>query len=299
VSPQLRLIALGLRVFSKPLVARATDIAMMRRRLERLAPRMGRAPRGTRYEWEDGAPRLLWARPPAATRADAAILYLHGGGFVMGSPSTHRHLAAALAQAAGAPAAMAAYRLAPEHRHPAQIEDALAAHARLVDRGLRVAVAGDSAGGGMAFALTLAARARGLPDPVCVVGFSPWCDMTLASPTLSRNRRRDAMLPGNRVAEVAGMRMGDADPADPLASPALARFDRPPPPALIFASRAELLAGDAEAMAAAWRAGGGAAEIVWEGAAPHAWPVFTGFAPEADAAVARAGGFIAAALDGG
>jgi acetyl esterase/lipase len=294
LSPRLRMIALGLRLFSKPLIARATDLAFMRARLERLAPRMGRSPAGARFDWEDGAPAALWTGP---RRDDRAILYLHGGGFVMGSPNTHRHLAAHLARAAGAPAVMVRYRLAPEHPHPAQLDDMLAVYRRLLARGMAVAAAGDSAGGGLAFALTLAAREAGLPDPVCVVGFSPWCDMTLTSGTLTANRRRDAMLPLNRVAEVVEMRMGaEGDPHDPLASPVLARFQQPPPPAMIFASRAEILAGDAEAMAAAWRAGGGTVAQVWRDAAPHAWPVFAGVAPEATADAAQAGRFIAEAF---
>ncbi|MFN3615093.1 MAG: alpha/beta hydrolase, partial [Rubrimonas sp.] len=80
------------------------------------------------------------------------------------------------------------------------------------------------------------------------------------------------------------------------ASPFLARFDRPPPPALVFASRAEILAGDAEAIVATWRRAGAAADVLWEDGAPHAWPIFAGLAPEADRAVARAGDFIRAHL---
>jgi acetyl esterase/lipase len=298
MSLRLEAISAILRLVNKPRLARmrAAQLPHARRVVERMAPRIMRAPRGAYFREEAGPPRLLWTGPQAAGRA---ILYLHGGGFVLCSPRTHRHLAAALAQAAGAPAAMAFYRLAPEHPHPAQVEDMLAAYRALLDRGLRVAVAGDSAGGGLAFALTPAARAAGLPDPAAVVGFSPWCDMTMASPTLQANAAADAMLPVGRMAEVVAMRMGGGDPADPLASPVFARFDSPPPPALIFASRREILAGDAEAMAAAWTAGGGAARVVWSDRAPHAWPLFVGWAGAADAAVAEAGAFLRAALSGG
>ncbi len=297
MSLRLDAISLILRLVNKPRLARmnSAELPRARRVVERMAPRIMRAPRGATFREEPGPPRLLWTGPPVEGRA---ILYLHGGGFVLCSPRTHRHLAAALAMAAGAPAAMAFYRLAPEHPHPAQVQDMLAAYRALLDRGLRVAVAGDSAGGGLAFALTPAARAAGLPDPACVVGFSPWCDMTMASPTLRANAASDAMLPVARMAEVVTLRMGGADPADPLASPVFARFERPPPPALIFASRREILAGDAEAMAAAWTAGGGAARLVWSDRAPHAWPLFVGWSGVADAAVAEAGAFVRAALDG-
>jgi acetyl esterase/lipase len=104
------------------------------------------------------------------------------------------------------------------------------------------------------------------------------------------------MLPVARMAEVIAWRMGGADPADPSASPARARFDRPPPPALIFASRREILADDAALLAEAWTRAGGAARVIWSARAPHAWPVFVGLAPEADAAVAEAGAFLREAL---
>mgnify|MGYP005853429133 CR=1 FL=1 len=302
MSLRLEAISLILRLVNKPRLARmrGADLPAARRVVERMAPRIMRAPRGASFREEAGPPRLLWTGPQADApeAAGRAILYLHGGGFVLCSPHTHRHLSAALAQAAGAPAAMAYYRLAPEHPHPAQVQDMLAAYRALLERGLRVAVAGDSAGGGLAFALTPAARAAGLPDPAGVVGFSPWCDMTMSSPTLTANARADAMLPVGRMAEVVRLRMGGGDPADPLASPILTRFDRPPPPALIFASRREILAGDAEAMAAAWARGGGAARVVWSERAPHAWPLFVGWSSASDAAAAEAGGFLRAALAG-
>jgi acetyl esterase/lipase len=291
MSPQLAALTLYLRRINKPMLARETDLARMRARFERIARLVFLAPRGAAFREADG---LVWSGPEPT---DAALLHFHGGGFVMGSPRTHRHLAARLGLAARVPAATAAYRLAPEHPHPAQVDDALAAYARLTARGLRVAVSGDSAGGGLAFALVLAARTAGLPDPACVVAFSPWCDMTLSSPTLAANAEVEAMLPVARVPEIVAMRMGGADPADPLASPARGAFDTPPP-ALIFASRAEILAGDAQAMAEALRRGGGAATLVWDETAPHAWPIFAGLTPEGDAAVARAGAFIAEHLHG-
>lgn len=296
MSPHLSAIALFLRVVNKPLLASARDLVGVRASFERRAGLLFRPPRGSVFVKEDGPPAMLWSRGAGVADGDAALMHLHGGGFVMGAPRTHRHLGAALSTAAGVACALPAYRLSPEHPHPAALEDALAAYAALVGRGLRVAVSGDSAGGGLAFALIAAARAGGLPDPACLVGFSPWCDMTLESPSIAANARADAMLPASRIAEVAAMRMGALDRRDPSASPVFARFDRPPPPALILASRCEILAGDAEAMAAALRSGGGAVRLDWSENAPHAWPIFCGLAPEADASVADAGRFIAAHL---
>ncbi|MFN3616301.1 MAG: alpha/beta hydrolase, partial [Rubrimonas sp.] len=182
MSPQLAALTLYLRLVNKPQLARETDLPRLRDRFTAKARLLFRDPRGADFREIDGA---TWCGPRDGA---GAILYLHGGGFIMGSPRTHRHLAARVALAAGAPAMVARYRLAPEHPHPAQIEDALAAYAGILGRG-PVAVAGDSAGGGLAFALVVAARAAGLPDPACVVGFSPWCDMTGRRPTLRSNAR--------------------------------------------------------------------------------------------------------------
>jgi acetyl esterase/lipase len=292
MSPQLAAIALFLRLVNKPMLAGARDLGALRASFERRAATLFRAPRSARFAEEAGPPPLLWA-DGGPVAPGVALMHLHGGGFVMGSPRTHRHLGAALSAACGARCALPAYRLAPEHPHPAALEDALAAYAALTRRGLRVALSGDSAGGGLGFALTPAARAAGLPDPACVVAFSPWCDMTVDSPTIEANARADAMLPASRIREVAAMRMGALDRRDPAASPIFATYDRPPPPALILASRREILAGDAAAMAATLRRAGGVVRLDWSPDAPHAWPIFCGLAPEADAAVTAAGRFIA------
>jgi acetyl esterase/lipase len=291
MSLRLAVIALALRLVQKRRLARVREVGDVRRAFLATARRFFRRPPDVAVTHARVAGlRALRATPPGGPGA-GRLLYLHGGAFIAGAPETHVHLAAALARAACVEAVVPAYRLAPEHPHPAALVDALAAFATLAAQG-PVAVAGDSAGGGLAFALVCAARARGLPDPVCAVGFSPWAEMSLAPDSRRRNAWADAMLPVSRMAEVIAWRLGGADGADPLASPARARFDRPPPPALIFASRREILADDAALLAEAWTRGGGAARVVWSARAPHAWPVFVGLAPEADAAVAEAGAFL-------
>src|SRR5258708_6036745 len=131
-----------------------------------------------------GAAPAEWLRPPSA-RAGHAVLYLHGGGYVIGSPRSHRHLAAAIAGAAATDALLLDYRLAPEHPFPAALEDAVAAYQWLLAQGIapgRVVVAGDSAGGGLTVATLLSPRDRGLPPPAGGVCISPGGGLTDSAP---------------------------------------------------------------------------------------------------------------------
>jgi acetyl esterase/lipase len=287
---------------------RIRDPRVLRRRLERDAARFFNVPEGANFvddlmraAGSDGPSDPIPVTWASRNRPDRrkVILYLHGGAFVAGSARTHRHLGAALAGAAGVRSVLPDYRLAPEHPYPAALDDAVAAYRHLLGLGYapgEIAVAGDSAGGGLVFALLLRAAAEGLPRPACAVGFSPWVDLTGRQPSLRRNSRRDVMLPAGRAAEVAGSYLGGHDPADPLASPLFGVW-RDPPPALIMASRGEILVDEAIGLAEALRAGGGDVRLeLWRGV-PHAWPIFFGLIGAADAAVAQAGAFIARHLD--
>lgn len=301
---RLRLLNFWLRLFAKTALRRMQEPDRLRRRFERDAARFFVVPDGAHFAdalirrpagcGPAGWVPAVWASRGRPDRRKV-VLYLHGGAYLAGSPRTHRHLAAALAGAAGVRALVPDYRLAPEHPFPAALEDAQASYAHLLDSGYdagEIALAGESAGGGLAFALLLRLRMAGLPAPRCVVAFSPWADMTGRRQSLRRNAQRDVMLPARRLPEVVRLYLGDHDPADPLASPALAEW-HDPPPALIMASRSEILLDDAIALSEALRRGDGDVRLeLWQGV-PHAWPIFAGLIGEADRAVARAGTFIA------
>lgn len=297
------LLNIGLRATVRTSLSLVKTPAAMRRTFERRTAAMFRLPAGVGTRETEirgsGDRRIpaLWCEGDRAT-GERVLLYLHGGGYIAGSPRTHRHLAARLAQAAGARAFLPDYALAPERPFPAALEDALAAYRHLLDEGHpadRIALAGDSAGGGLAAALLLAAAREGLPRPSSAVLFSPWADMTMKAKSLRRNATRDCMLPVRRMAEVVQLTLAGHPADDPLASPALGRFDRPPP-VLLFASRAEILLDDAVALAEALRDGGGDVQLeIWR-RVPHAWPVFVTRNREADRAVDMAARFLARRL---
>jgi acetyl esterase/lipase len=305
-SIRLRLLSLFLRLVVKTALEWMKTPQAMRERFERDAARMFKPPEGSNFVSDTirrNGERLIEALWCSRGRPDRrkVILYLHGGAFLAGSIRTHRHLGAALAGAAGVRAVLPEYRLAPEHPFPAALDDAFAAYKHLLASGYEarhIALAGDSAGGGLVFSLLLRARAEGLPQPGCVVAFSPWTDMTMTRGSLRRNARRDMLLPVRRFREVVSFYMQGEMTTNPLASPVYGEYEAPPP-ALITASKSEILRDDAVAMADRLReAGGDVAIELWKDM-PHAWPLFSGVIREADETVARAGRFIARHLGAG
>ncbi|MEO0822660.1 MAG: alpha/beta hydrolase fold domain-containing protein, partial [Pseudomonadota bacterium] len=186
------LLNFALRRMVKPALAKLTDPVALRARLEADALRMFRHPAGADYAEASvpgpaGARPALWAAAgghKAGGTARRTILYLHGGAYLAGSPTTHRHLAAAIAGAAEGRALVPDYRLAPENPLPAALRDARAAWDWLVRTGhdpARIALGGDSAGGGLALALLADLTADRQRLPGAMVLFSPWCDLTGAA----------------------------------------------------------------------------------------------------------------------
>jgi phosphinothricin tripeptide acetyl hydrolase len=234
-----------------------------------------------------------WLEPPAA-REHAALLYLHGGGYVIGSPRSHRHLAAALARAAGAATLLPDYRLAPEHPFPAAIEDAVAAYRWLLERGAlpeRTVIAGDSAGGGLTVATLLALRDRGLPRPAAGVCISPWVDLTCTAPSYVSKAASDPIVTGEGVGLMARAYLGATDPKTPLASPLFADLAGLPP-LLVQVGSEEVLLDDAVGLAERAKTAGVAATLeVWPNMI-HVWHWFFPMLDEGQRAIDGAGAFV-------
>jgi acetyl esterase/lipase len=165
---------------------------------------------------------------PENAVADRRLLYLHGGGYVMGSPRSHRPLAAWLAVAARARAIVADYRLGPEHRFPAALDDAEAVYRALLDEGAapeRIVVAGDSAGGGLTLALALRLKRSGLPQPAGWFAISPWADLTQSGRSYETKAETDPSLSREALNEYALAYLGGLDAREPEASPVFGDFE--------------------------------------------------------------------------
>lgn len=202
-----------------------------------------------------GAP-AEWIETPGA--GSEVILYLHGGGYVLGSIHSHRELIARLARAANSRALALEYRLAPEYPFPAAVEDSHAAYTWLLDQGVapnQIILAGDSAGGGLALATLVAARGAGQPLPAGVACFSPWVDLTGSGASIERNARVDPILEPAAVIHYAGLYAGEHDLRAPLISPLFADLQGFPP-MLIQVGTDEILLDDAARLAERARAAG-------------------------------------------
>ena len=236
--------------------------------------------------------RAEWLRP-AAARRDAVVLYLHGGGYAIGSPRSHRHVAAAIAAAAGVTGLLLDYRRAPESPFPAAVDDAVAAYRWLLGRGIspeHIVVAGDSAGGGLTVATLIALRDAGVTLPAGGVCISPWTDLTRSAESYVTNLSDPIVKPA-LIVEMASAYLGGAKATSPLASPLYADLSGLPP-LLIQVGSGELLLDDAKGLAARARAAGVDATLeVWEDMV-HVWHWFLPMLDEAQAAIDRIGEFV-------
>jgi epsilon-lactone hydrolase len=241
--------------------------------------------------------RAEWITTPA-TSTERAILYLHGGSYNSGSITSHRSLAANIAHAAKTRALIIDYRLAPEYRFPAAVEDAKTAYRWLLENHVspdHIIVAGDSCGGGLALSLLIDLRDDQLPLPAAAVCLSPWTDLTCTGESWETNRKKDIMLDPGALRKSAQLYLGEADPRTPLASPLYADL-KGLPPILTQVGSNELLLSDATDFAERAQAAGTKVTLqVWKGM-QHEWHFAVNILPEARQAIQQIGQFIQAQI---
>ena len=221
------------------------------------------------------------------------ILYVHGGGYVMGSAGSHRDMTGRLSQAAGARVLSLNYRLAPEHPFPAPVDDSVAAYRWLLGQGIQasnIAIAGDSAGGGLALAALIAIRDAGEPMPAAGIGISPWVDMEGTGESMTTRAAVDPVVQKEGLLNMAQLYLGGADPKDPLAAPLHANLAGLPP-LLIQVGDAETLLDDATRITErAQKADVNVTLKIWD-EMPHVWHLFAPILPEGQQAIEEIGTF--------
>ncbi len=232
----------------------------------------------------------LWFRPDGVDRDAPILLYIHGGGFTVGSPRTHAPLIGALAQATGLRAYGPRYRLAPEHPFPAAREDVIAAYERLVEAGTPpVAIGGDSAGGCLALSVLQHARDTGLPLPKCVCLIGPVADLSGEVEERFEGASNELLIPPQWPARIKDAYLPGLDRTNPKISPLLGDLTGLPP-TLIQAAEGEALAQDSAQIAEAIDE---ATLDLWPGLM-HVWHLHAGLMPVADRAIAELASFIKA-----
>ena len=266
--------------------ANTVDYAKMREMQDRFGGKFPEGVVGTPVQ-AGGIPAEWIADESAAS--DRVVLYLHGGGYVAGSIDSHRNLTGNLAKAMGCRVLALHYRLAPEHPHPAPVQDAVAAYRWLLAEGFKaehVMISGDSAGGGLALATLVALRDGGDPLPATAAAISPWVDMEGLGESMKTRAEVDPMINPVMLGQIAELFLGGGDPRDPLAAPLHADLTGLPP-LLIHVGDSEVLLDDSTRFTAKAKAAGVEVTLeVWPEMV-HVWHASAGFVPEADAAIAR------------
>ncbi|CAN5254241.1 alpha/beta hydrolase [soil metagenome] len=245
-----------------------------------------REPENVTYKEEAiGGVEAIWCLPIGAN-PDEVLLYTHGGGFAVGSASSHRKLAAHVAKALGTNAVVIDYRRSPEHPFPAQIDDTVAVYKALLSQGIEaknITTIGDSAGGNLAVSAVLKLRDEGVELPGHVVAFSPFLDQEQVGETLTTNNDTDALITIPLLQGMSAMLLGDtgADPKNPLVNPLYGDFTVFPKLYVTAGSVESLLDNATDLAGRARRDGADVTLSVAEGM-QHVYPFLAGRAPEAD-----------------
>jgi epsilon-lactone hydrolase len=277
----------------RPRIDHSTPIAELRRYYDSLSAGFGAPPADMVVEGAQlGQIKGQWVSV-GETQPQRLIVYFHGGGYVSGSPQSHHALVASLCKAAGAVALMLDYRLAPEFPFPAGLRDAVDGYRFLIGRGFApesLVVAGDGAGGGLAFAAVMAIRNAQLPMPAACVAMSPWADMTLTGLSMLQNAKNDGLLSWELLFLSARHYLRGASPADPYASPVFGNL-RDFPPIMVHAGSQELLRDDASRLGELAAAANVPVSVEIYDGMPHLFQASPA-ASEAKVSLARLGQFI-------
>ena len=240
-------------------------------------------------EVDAGGVRAEWITPHGAD-TDRVLMYVHGGGYVIGSMGTHTRLVGHLAKSTGCRALNLDYRLAPEHPHPAAVEDGTAAYRWLLDQGsdpANIVIGGDSAGGGLTVAIALKLRDEGLPQPAGLVPISPWIDLEGTGASMESKAEVDLLVDRDGLKLMTDMFLAGQDANDPLAAPLHADLTGLAP-MYIQVGGDETLLDDSTRLAANAATAGLDVRLDCFPEMQHVFQMAVGNVPEADDAVARA-----------
>lgn len=281
------------RIAGARAIAATADIEEVRQLYERLSARFGPIPADAVFEPAQLGPvKGEWVRTENSA-AQRLILYFHGGGYVAGSPQSHRALIARLCQAGQASAFSLAYRLAPDFAYPAGLRDGIDAYRHLMARGLpasAIILAGNGSGGGLAFSCALAIRNAGLAMPAGIVAMSPWADLSLSGWSMLENARNDAALSWELLFLSARHYLRKTNVTEPYASPVYANF-HDFPPIMVHAGSEEILRDDASRLGdRAAEAGVSVSVEIYDGM-QHVFQA-SPYVPEARISLMRMGQFI-------
>ena len=293
MSFEAELIRVAARLFLRPGNRPSATVAEQHARMRAYERWVPRPPRGTETIEQSLGTIPVSRVMGSGVRPGRTIFFLHGGGYVTGSPALYRHVTWRFAAAARAELIAVDYRLAPACPFPAALNDAATAWRALLAEGVmpkRVAFLGDSAGGGLALALAMRLRDEGVPLPGAIVAISPWTDLAITG-TSSRPGSADPMLKASDLDAFAAHYLNGGNPREPYISP-LYGDPRGLPPTLLQVGSDEILRDDSERMAARMREAGCDVTLeIWP-RMPHVWHAFAPMMPEARRAIARVGAFI-------
>jgi acetyl esterase/lipase len=286
-SPQADAVKEQLRKFATSLDPNAT-VDEMRASYETFTQLTGE-PSGVRWtEVDAGGVPAIWADPTGGAQ-DRVVQYVHGGGYVIGSADYYRKFTGHLANAVGCRVLNVDYRLAPEHPHPAPVEDSTAAYRWLLDQGIEprhIAISGDSAGGGLTMATLLSIRDAGLPMPAAAMPLSPWVDMEGTGASMTSRQERDVLVSADVIKGMAEAFLQGQNARDPLAAPLHADLQGLCP-LYIQVGDDETLLDDSVRLAERAQAAGVECRLDVFPEMQHVFQMAAGTMPESDEAIAR------------